>query len=73
MANNSYINLKDYVSDMNRKREQSRGPNRHFLMTLQCEFLKLQPVGYQTNIRTLNFEADTFEKKKIWGPFCKLD
>ena len=35
MANNSHINLKDYVSDINRKRE---GSNRHFLTISQFEF-----------------------------------
>ena len=37
MANNGHLNLKDYVSDINRKRE---GISRHFLTILQCEFLK---------------------------------
>ena len=61
MANNSHLNLKYYFPDINRKRE---GRNRHFLMILQCEFLKLQPVGYQTNIRAVEFWGRQVWKKR---------
>ena len=61
MANISHLNIKDYVSDINRKRE---GSDRHFLTILQCEFLKLQPVATRQISGQSNFEADTFEKKR---------
>ena len=66
MAKNSHLNLKNYVPDINRKRE---GSNRHFLTILQCEFLKLQPVATRQILGLSNFEADTFEKNKIWDKY----
>ena len=59
MANNSHLNLKDYVSDINRKR---KGSNRHFFTILSWEFLKLQPLATRQILGLSNFAADTFEK-----------
>ena len=65
MAKNSHLNIKDYVLDINRKRE---GSNRHFFTILQCKFLKLQPLATRQILGLSNFEADTFEKKRYGGP-----
>ena len=56
MVNNSHLNLKDYVSDINRKRE---GSNTLFYDFIVRTF-KIATVGYQTNIRAVKFRGRHF-------------
>ena len=61
MGKNSHLNLKDYVSDTNRKRE---GSNRHIILRYYSAIFKNCNQSATRQILGLsNFEVDTFEKR----------